>query len=694
MSYRGAPGGAGQHAAGESHGGIDSYELRQIVNVATSYLESGMLEDAEDLLQEIIESGAHEPEISALARRIDAARGVVIAEQPIIAASAPRRTLVNLTAPLPGIEQQPRDVQRLTAEAERDFAERRLESARDVTLFAISRAPDFVPLYVRLAELSIACGDETGAERIAAEVAAVAPYFNVDIEPMLATLHAALNPDDVDALVAQAWRLIERRSSALEPFVPAAIEASLEANPLESRKLARAYIELRPNAQDAVRAYLRAVVGSCELAEIVDAFERYVDMSTQQPEQLYVRTVVAVVERSENWLEWLTAAARALRTDPAAWPEVERAAAATSQYLPEDRGALALAVLAGCAARWSEVLEQLDLWQLSAGAQRRASDEAFIAHMLSSAAADELNRPEAGPALLDAIQCALNGVAVATMANTDILGRAVTLQMLFDLYTSFVVTSGETARAIAQLGNLRDKHPDRLELRLCLADLLIKARRVSEGVHELRDVAQQYEKRGDFSQMVTAMRRMSQAVPNNIEIKAMLVDVYVQRGVLDEALVELQSLADLYSRSGRLDDAVRALTRAADIAYATAGFTLGQDLFDRATQLNPDDVPVRHAAVAFFLQTGAVQRAIDQLRQVVRIVLEQRDPDEAVAALHQIIGLAPQDTDAYHRLGEVLTTMGEYGQAERVYRRLAALAPGDPVLQAKQSALAVLAATQ
>jgi tetratricopeptide (TPR) repeat protein len=223
---------------------------------------------------------------------------------------------------------------------------------------------------------------------------------------------------------------------------------------------------------------------------------------------------------------------------------------------------------------------------------------------------------------------------------------------------------------------------------------MIKSKRVGEGVHELRDIAQHYERRGDFSQMVTAMRRMSQAVPNNVEIKAMVVDVYVQRGVLDEALVELQALAELYDRSGRLDDAVRSLTRAAEIAYATSSFALGQDLFDRATEINPDDVPVRHAAVAFFLQTGAVQRATDQLRQVVRIALDHRDPDEAVAALHQIIGLAPHDTDAYHRLGEVLTTMGEYGQAERVYRRLAALAPGDPVLQAKQSALAVLAATQ
>jgi Flp pilus assembly protein TadD len=92
--------------------------------------------------------------------------------------------------------------------------------------------------------------------------------------------------------------------------------------------------------------------------------------------------------------------------------------------------------------------------------------------------------------------------------------------------------------------------------------------------------------------------------------------------------------------------------------------------------------------------TGSVEKATEQLREVVRIALQMQDPDEAVAALHQIIGLAPAEASAYHKLGEVLTSLGEYAQAERVYRRLAAFTPDDPVLTAKQSALAALATGQ
>src|SRR5690606_24409520 len=116
-------------------------------------------------------------------------------------------------------------------------------------------------------------------------------------------------------------------------------------------------------------------------------------------------------------------------------------------------------------------------------------------------------------------------------------------------------------------------------------------------------------------------------------------------------------------------------TRAAEIASTIGNIERGNQLFEMAINVDPAREGVRHAAVAFYLQTGSIDRATDQLREVVRIALDQDDRDEAVAALHQIIALAPQDPGAYHRLGEVLTSLGEYRQAERVYRRLATIVP-------------------
>jgi tetratricopeptide (TPR) repeat protein len=254
--------------------------------------------------------------------------------------------------------------------------------------------------------------------------------------------------------------------------------------------------------------------------------------------------------------------------------------------------------------------------------------------------------------------------------------------------------TGQHELAILQLQALRDRMPEHLEIRTGLADLQVAAGRISEGVRELRYIAERYEQAGNLDRMVDAMRHISAAVPNNIEMKAKLIEGYIQRGVPEDAMRELRLLGDLHLKRGRSAEAAAAYTRGAEIAATTGNLRRAMDLFDRAINSDPENVAVRHAAVAYYIMTGSVDKATEQLREVVRIALQMQDPDEAVAALHQIIGLAPGEASAYHKLGEVLTSLGEYAQAERVYRRLAAFTPDDPVLTAKQSALAALATGQ
>jgi tetratricopeptide (TPR) repeat protein len=274
---------------------------------------------------------------------------------------------------------------------------------------------------------------------------------------------------------------------------------------------------------------------------------------------------------------------------------------------------------------------------------------------------------------------------------SKLFAHSISAESLMHALVEVVRETGQHDVAIMHLQSLRDRLPEHLEIRTGLADLQVAAGRTAEGVRELRYIAERYEHAGNIDRMVDAMRHISAAVPNNTEMKSKLIEGYIQRGVPEEAMRELRLLGDLHLKRGRDAEAADAYRRGAEIASTTGNLRRAMDLFDRAISAAPDNVGVRHAAVAYFIMTGAVDRATDQLREVVRIALQDQDPDEAVAALHQIIGLAPTDAAAYHKLGEVLTALGEYAQAERVYRRLAAFTPDDPVLAAKQSALSALA---
>lgn len=675
---------------------IDTYELRQILSVATTYLDNGMIEDAEDLLQEMMESNSLHPEVDLLAGRIESARAqsAMLSEPRSEPEQAEPRHLIHFTRPLPGADRLPRDVQRLIVDSEHDYQAGRLEAALDSTMVALSMAPAFVPIYVRLAQLRIAAADIRGAREIVTTLERRLEFDDHPYDGLLSPVRIALDVDDTDALVAFARRLLEQNDIAMiEPFVPAAIEATLMSEPGIARELSREFVRLRPHDDEAVRAYLRSAVTGADLAEVTEAFKSYVGPDTTAPDLLYLRALVASND-DRSWVHWLERAVEITKANPEMFAQVQSAIDASARFVPVDKRNLSGAVLALGAGQFEAALRQTDEWQRTTSFAEAAPVEAFIVACARAEAIDRLGLAGSLAALETAIDLAVHPDVEPFAEVSTLVAGSVALQDLLDRYVMTVNLQDAGTDAIARLRMLVEEYPDNHKVRSALADLLIDAGRANEGVRELRTIAQHNETIGDLTAMVNSMRRISSAVPTNTEIKAMLVDVYTRRGILDEALRELETLAGLYLERGNAVDSVKCFTRAAEIACAMGDFQHGNELYDQGVAADPNNVPVRHAAVAFYLQTGAVSRAADQLREVVRIALLEEDPDEAIAALHQIIGLAPEDTDAYHKLGEVLTSIGEYSQAERVYRRMAQFAPNDPVLTAKQSALAVLAATR
>jgi tetratricopeptide (TPR) repeat protein len=112
--------------------------------------------------------------------------------------------------------------------------------------------------------------------------------------------------------------------------------------------------------------------------------------------------------------------------------------------------------------------------------------------------------------------------------------------------------------------------------------------------------------------------------------------------------------------------------------------------YHRLIALAPDDAGPRISLVNLYLQLGRITDAAEQQRAVVDISTRLGSPHEAIAALHQVIGLTPDDASAYYQLGELLQSMGEHQQAEKVYRRLVLMNPSDHIALEKLAQIAAL----
>jgi tetratricopeptide (TPR) repeat protein len=184
---------------------------------------------------------------------------------------------------------------------------------------------------------------------------------------------------------------------------------------------------------------------------------------------------------------------------------------------------------------------------------------------------------------------------------------------------------------------------------------------------------------------------MVKIAPGNLTLRNRLVDKYLRVGKFDQAIEELVVQSRMLHRVERTPDAIAAVHRAIEIATMVGDWDKVDHLYELMIRLNPDDSSIRHFAVATYVQHGRTQEALAQLREIARVAQERDNPDEAIAASHQMLALAPDDPSTYHQLAELLLSIEEYGQAERVYRRLAVLVPDDPSITAKQSAIAAMA---
>ncbi|MGH9174757.1 MAG: hypothetical protein ACRD1H_10375, partial [Vicinamibacterales bacterium] len=119
----------------------ESFELRDMVGLASTYFERGMIDDAEEMLREALESGYSRSDALELNQRIQAIR-----HQDALAMTSPEPeepaieradvVLDEFTRPLPGADAQPPNIRKAIEDSERDIDAGRLQSALDATMYA------------------------------------------------------------------------------------------------------------------------------------------------------------------------------------------------------------------------------------------------------------------------------------------------------------------------------------------------------------------------------------------------------------------------------------------------------------------------------------------------------------------------------------------------------------------------------
>jgi tetratricopeptide (TPR) repeat protein len=204
-----------------------------------------------------------------------------------------------------------------------------------------------------------------------------------------------------------------------------------------------------------------------------------------------------------------------------------------------------------------------------------------------------------------------------------------------------------------------------------LADIYFRQGKLNEALAQLDELATYYEGRQDLDRAIETLEYGLKLAPNNIPIGNRWAQLNIRRGYLDKGIEGLVRVAEQQRKAGQIKDAVASLQQVADVHWMLGQHEQSREIYDKIVKIAPNDIEARQWLSFMYTLAGRSQDAISEKKQIVRLLMQQRDYDTAIAELHQIIGINQTDSEAYYQLGDVLMRREEYEQAVRIYMRLA-----------------------
>lgn len=592
---------------------------------------------------------------------------------------------LGFTDPLPDQDTLPDDARLFVEQSGDELASGQIMAALDSCLLAIDLAPDYLPTHIRIAEIY---ARQCSARRARAH--ALAAVRLAEISGRRGELWMArrvllhVSESGLDALKELTHSLIEAEqidhaNRYARTLIDAYVQLELRD---EAMEIADRLVDLAPdNAQATLaKAALLAHFGDSALA--IEHWK--IAVSAGADEVIAKASIAAMISADYERDHWalLGEAIHASRSNGV--HAVAEAYQRTARALPASPMHAAGEAVLAALNKEPEALARLQA--AMSDPEGTNASRAFAAVATSRQAEDA----ERVAALRVAIQSLRTPSQLTDEVWKALIGAAPKLGDLEAELGAALLAKGEAAEAVAELLSAHTRDPKNTSTSQMLADAHVQTGQVGAALAVLDELVISLRAAGRLEAMVETLRKMSALAPDNIKVKSRLIDSYLQRGFVDDARAELSTRASLEERLGRTSDAVTSLQRSADLSWSLGKHEESFAAYQRVIALAPDDAGSRSSLVNLYLQLGRIADAAEQQRAVVDISTRLGSPHEAIAALHQVIGLTPDDGSAYHQLGELLQSMGEHQQAEKVYKRLVMMNPDDYIALEKLAGIAAL----
>jgi tetratricopeptide (TPR) repeat protein len=200
------------------------------------------------------------------------------------------------------------------------------------------------------------------------------------------------------------------------------------------------------------------------------------------------------------------------------------------------------------------------------------------------------------------------------------------------------VRIGRIREAIAEYEKLAQGDPQDVGTLNIIGDLYIRLGQSDKAIDAFEKVAEEYERRGLFSQALAICKKIHKLSPDNEGGALKLGDLYAQQGFAADAKNVYAAVAARLAGSGKAAEAIA--------------------IFDKIVKLDREDHDARQALAQLHKQAGNLDAALDQLNESARVHAEKGQFDTAAAVLGEALALRAGDPRSVVSLVDVYKKEG------------------------------------
>jgi len=217
------------------------------------------------------------------------------------------------------------------------------------------------------------------------------------------------------------------------------------------------------------------------------------------------------------------------------------------------------------------------------------------------------------------------------------------------------VRTGRVRDAIAEYEKLALGDPQDVGTLNIIGDLYIRVGQSDRAIRSFQKVAEEYEKRGLFSQALAICKKIHKLSPDSTDAALKLGDLYAQQGFAGDAKTVYASVAGRLAGGGKTAEAIA--------------------IFDKIVKLDREDHEARQALARLHGQAGNLEAALDQLNESAEVHLEKGQFNAAAAVLAEALALRPGHPRSIIGLVDVYKKQSQPGRAVELLEKELAGAP-------------------